>query len=141
MNKIILTGNAVKDIDLRYNNSGVGIGNGTIAVRRNRKNQNGEYETDFINFVAIGKRSEIMAQYIRKGDKFGLSGSLQIRAWEKENGEKRYFTEVLVDDFDLPSNSKSQSSNQSSNQTKPDDNDPFKNNGEPIDISDDDLPF
>src|SRR5690606_32738611 len=98
MNKIILTGNNVKELDLRYNQAGTAIGNGTIAVRRNRKNQNGEYETDFFNFVIIGKGAEIMAQYIKKGDHFGISGTLQNRVWEKDNGEKRYFTEVFVED-------------------------------------------
>lgn len=156
MNKIILTGNAVKDIDLRYNNAGTPIGNGTIAVRRNRKSQNGEYETDFINFVVIGKRSEVMAQYIKKGDKFGLSGSLQIRTWDKDNGERQYFTEVLVDDFDLPSNNRNNGNTGRNNQTGTNtqgnqqnnqnpsnfnDSDPFSNNGQPIDISDDMLPF
>jgi single-strand DNA-binding protein len=130
MNKIIVTGNAVKDIELKYSQSGTAIGNGKIAVRRNRKNQNGEYETDFFNFVCIGKGSEVMANYIKKGDKFGISGSLQTRIWEKDNGDKQYFTEILVEDFDLPSKSSNQSNSQPS--------DPFKGQQE---ISSNELPF
>lgn len=136
MNVIILTGNATKDIEIRYNPSGTPIGTGTIAVKRDYKNQNGEYETDFHNFVAIGKISEVMANHVSKGDKFGIKGKLQNRVWEKDNGEKRYFTEVLVDGFDFPTKPKN---NQSSNQQRNDDN-PFSN-GQPIDISDGDLPF
>lgn len=136
MNVIILTGNATKDIKIRYNPSGTPIGTGTIAVKRDYKNQNGEYETDFHNFVAIGKISEVMANHVSKGDKFGIKGKLQNRVWEKDNGEKRYFTEVLVDGFDFPTKPKN---NQSSNQQRSDDN-PFSK-GQPIDISDGDLPF
>lgn len=142
MNNISLTGNATRDIELKYLESGTPIGNGSIAVRRSFKNKQGEYETDFFNFVAIGKVSEVMAQYIKKGDKFGITGSLQNRVWEKDDGEKRYFTEVIVSGFDFPDKPK-QSSNQSNQQTqqqKPP-ADPFQNKGEPIDISDDMLPF
>lgn len=141
MNVIILTGNAVKDIDLRYTPSGTPIGNGTIAVQRDYKNQNGEYETDFHNFVVIGKLSEVMANYIRKGDKFGIKGKLQNRIWEKDNGEKRYFTEVLVDGFDFPQKRNNQSSNQQNQTQQRAEEDPFKDNRQPIDISDDGLPF
>lgn len=148
MNVILLTGNATKDMELKYTPSGTAIGNGAIAVQRDFKNKQGEYETDFFNFVALGKLSEVMANHIRKGDKFGIKGKLQTRTWEKDDGSKQYFTEVFVDGFDFPV--KKQSSNQSNNETsekpkygggKPTDEDPFADNGQPIDISDDDLPF
>lgn len=148
MNITMLTGNATKQPELRYNANGTAIANGTIAVRRKRKDQNGEYKSDFHNFIAFGKPAEILANYVKKGDKFAISGELQNRVWEKGNGEKRYFTEVIVDNFDLPSkNSSGQASGQgnSSNAgnqgyTRVDD-DPFAGNPENIDISDDDLPF
>jgi single-strand DNA-binding protein len=144
MNVITLTGNATKDMELSYSPQGTAFGKGTIAVQRNFKNQQGEYDTDFINFKAIGKISEVMANYIQKGDKFGITGSLQINVSEKD-GQKRYFTEVVVNGFDFPNKPK-QSANQSSNQnTNPyaekQQNDPFQNDGKPIDLSNDDLPF
>lgn len=143
MNIITLTGNATKDVELKYSQTGTGIANGSIAVRRSFKNKQGEYETDFFNFVAIGKISEVMANFIKKGDKFGITGTLQNRVWEKEDGEKKYFTEVIVNGFDFPDKPKqnNQSSNQSNQQQKPPADDPFANNGKPIDISDSDLPF
>jgi single-strand DNA-binding protein len=146
MNVITLTGNATKDIELKYLPSGKGIANGTIAVRRDFKNQAGEYETDFINFVALGGLSEVMANHIRKGDKFGITGRLQIRKWEKDNGEKQYFTEVVVNGFDFPDKKKQQQEeapkqNKSFSMTGLSTNeDPFQGNGT-IDISDDELPF
>jgi single-strand DNA-binding protein len=148
MNVITLTGNATKDFELKYTPNGKPVGSGTIAVRRDFKNQQGEYETDFINLVVLGKLSEVMANHIRKGDKFGVTGRLQIRKWEKDNGEKQYFTEVVVNGFDFPNKSQNAGSNTNTSITNQNrsqdytrvDNDPFTGNGQ-IDISDDDLPF
>jgi single-strand DNA-binding protein len=136
MNVITLTGNATKDVELKYTPNGKGIANGTIAVRRDFKNQAGEYETDFINFVALGGLSEVMANHIKKSDKFGINGRLQIRKWEKDNGEKQYFTEVIVNGFDFPDKKKQE---QPAPKTKVSE-DPFQGNGS-ITIQDDDLPF
>ena len=151
MNVIILTGNLVKQ-ELRYNQSGTPICNGTIAVRRDYKNQQGEYETDFHNYVVIGKLGEVIANHVNKGDKFGIKGKLQNRVWEKDNGEKKYFTEVLVDGFDFPSkpsngggNTNTSNGNRNANTggntgyTRVDD-DPF-NNGDTVEFKDSDLPF
>lgn len=156
MNVITLTGNSTKDVELRYTPNGKAVGNGTIAVRRDFKNQQGEYETDFINFIALGGLSEVMANHIKKGDKFGITGRLQIRIWENDEGKKNYFTEVVVNSFDFPNkkqnnqgntdnsreyqNNRKEQQRSNNNYTKVDD-DPFANNGKTIDISDDDLPF
>lgn len=144
MNITMLTGNATKDVELRYNQNGTAIANGTIAVRRSRKDQSGEYKSDFHNFIAFGKQAEVLANYVKKGDKFGINGELQNRVWEKENGEKRYFTEVIINGFDLPYKSNGQANQQqqtggSQGYTRVDDS-PF-DNGQQVDISDDDLPF
>lgn len=136
MNVITLTGNATKDIDIIITPNGKSIANGTIAVRRDYKNQQGEYETDFINFVALGGLSEVMANHIHKGDKFGITGRLQIRVWENE-GKKNYFTEVVVNGFDFPN--KPKEDKQPKQNTRVED-DPFAGKGT-IDISDDMLPF
>jgi single-strand DNA-binding protein len=141
MNVIILTGNCTKDIEMRFTPNGKAVANGTIAVKRDFKNQNGEYETDFFNFVALGKTGEIMANHIHKGDKFGIKGKLQNRVWESEQG-KKYFTEVLVDGFDFPQKAKEKAneSKQDSTRYTADPSDSFKDSGQ-IDIKDDDLPF
>jgi single-strand DNA-binding protein len=139
MNVITLTGNATKDVELKYTPNGKGVANGTIAVRRDFKNQKGEYETDFINFTALGGLSEVMANHIKKGDKFGINGRLQIRKWEKDNGDKQYFTEVIVNGFDFPDKKNQERPTNNQPKTKVSE-DPFKGNGS-IDIQDDDLPF
>jgi single-strand DNA-binding protein len=138
MNVITLTGNATKDMELSYSPQGTAFGKGTIAVQRNFKNQQGEYDTDFINFKTIGKLSEVMANHISKGDKFGITGSLQINVSEKD-GQKRYFTEVVVNGFDFPNKPKGQSSNNSQSQnSNQSNNDPFTDS-EPFDSGS--LPF
>lgn len=150
MNVITLTGNATKDVELRYTQNGKGVANGTIAVRRDFKNQNGEYETDFINFIALGGLSEVIANHVRKGDKFGITGRLQIRKWEKDNSEVQWMTEVVVNGFDFPTKQRNNESNTNTQQRQNNsnrgsytrvDDDPFANGGQTIDISSDDLPF
>ena len=143
MNIITLTGNATKDIELKYTPNGKAVANGSIAVRRDFKNQHGEYETDFFNLVILGKTAEIMANYIKKGDKFGVTGRLQNRVWEKDNGDKQYFTEVVVNGFDFPYKQREEQGNtntppktQSQNNSQ---QDPFKKDAH--DIQDSDLPF
>ncbi|MEK5081169.1 single-stranded DNA-binding protein [Solibacillus sp. FSL W7-1436] len=133
MNIITVTGNSVKDIELKATPSGSFVGNGTIAVRRDFKNkQTGEYETDFINFVALGKTAEIMAQYVNKGDHFGITGRLQIRIWNKDDGTKQYFTEIVVNSFDFPQKKKEgASNNQYANNNAP----------APMEVTESDLPF
>ncbi|MBU8770312.1 single-stranded DNA-binding protein [Cytobacillus oceanisediminis] len=145
MNVIVLTGNATKEVEIRYNQKGTPIANGTIAVRRDFKNQQGEYESDFFNFVVIGKLGEVIANHVKKGDKFGIRGRLQNRVWDSDNG-KKYFTEVVVEGFDFPSKTNNSPGSNNSNRGASEapqtriDSDPFANDGQ-IDISDDDLPF
>ena len=165
MNVITLTGNATKDTEIRFTPNGKGVASGTIAVRRDFKNQQGEYETDFINFIALGGLSEVMANHVKKGDKFGITGRLQIRIWENDEGKKNYFTEVVVNSFDFPNKRNENQSNadtsnngygggnrqssgdngyqsrtQNNSYTRVDD-DPFANDRNTLDIQDDDLPF
>lgn len=141
MNVICLSGRAAKEIELRYTQSGKAISNGNIAVQRKFKNAQGEYDADFIDFCAWGKTGELMAEHIKKGEHFGLTGELQTRTWEKNDGTKVKVTEVNVTSFDFPIRPKAtqQTQNTNTGQTKASD-DPFED-GKPIDISDEDLPF
>lgn len=145
MNTTSLTGRAVKEIELRYTQSGKAVASGTIAVQRKFKNAQGEYESDFIDFVAWGKGGELIANYVKKGEHFGITGTLQTRMYENSEGRKVKVTEVNVSDFDFPVRPKGQSNNQQNNQTTsqsntPTSNDPFAG-AQPIDMSDDSLPF
>jgi single-strand DNA-binding protein len=142
MNSVAIAGRAAREIELRHTQSGKSVANGTMAVQRKFKNAQGEYEADFIRFVAWGKTGELMNQYIGKGEHFGITGELQQRNWEKDDGTKVEVIEVNVNSFDFPQKPKgnNQSNNQPQNNNKYSD-DPFAKDGKPIDISDDDLPF
>lgn len=147
LNRVVLVGRLTKDVDLRYTQSGKAVGNFTVAVNRPFKNQQGENEADFINSVAWGKQAENLANYMKKGSQIGVDGRLQSRTYENQQGQTVFITEVVADSVQfLETKKDNQPQNavdtynqqwQGSQQTK----DPFQNNVEPIDISDQDLPF
>ena len=72
----------------------------TLAVNKDFKNADGNYDADFINCVAFGQQAEIISKYVRKGDKFGVTGKLSTRTYEK-SGSKVYVTEVIADGFEF----------------------------------------
>lgn len=142
MNIVTLTGRSVKPIEIKVTPNGKEVATGTIAVQRNFKNQQGEYESDFLNFVAWGAKAALLANYVNKGDFFGISGSIQTRNFEGQDGKRVWMTEINVQDFDFPVKPKGQSNNQGQQQQRhtADPGDPFKND-EPADVDPNDLPF
>lgn len=134
MNSVNLTGRLVADPELRYSASGTAFANSTIAVQRNFKNQQDEYESDFIRLTASGKRAETFANYFHKGSLLGVSGEIRTGSYEK-NGKKVYTTDVNVNQLTFLESKNSNQNSQSSQQ-----NNQYSNN-EQIDIQDDDLPF
>lgn len=108
MNKIILSGRTTSDPSLKFLGTGTAICNLTLAVRRSRKNAQGEYESDFINCQAWAKTGEIIADYVKKGQLLTVSGRLQIRKYEKD-GVNHWASEVVIEDFDFPQKDKGQS--------------------------------
>ena len=101
MNKVILSGNLCKDIELRYTTANTPVVNNTIAVRNDFKNAQGEYESQFLNFVAYRKNAEFLNKYAAKGTKVLLEGRLSNRSYDKQDGTKVYITEVIVDRIEL----------------------------------------
>lgn len=157
LNRVVLVGRLTKDPDLRYTPNGIPVATFTLAVNRTYTNRQGDRETDFINCVVWRKQAENVANYLKKGSLAGVDGRLQTRNYEAQDGRRVYVTEVVADSVQFlepRSVSASRESSQSfgdpfgssQNQPKPSD-DPFRNDepffddGEPIDVSDDDLPF
>jgi single-strand DNA-binding protein len=101
MNAVHLTGRLVKDPEMRFTPSGVAVTNLTLAVQRNFKNEQGEYEADFINITIWRNAAEIVANHMKKGDMAGFSGRIQTRHYEGQDGKRVYVTEVVADDFDF----------------------------------------
>ena len=79
INNVTIVGRLTKDVDLRYLQTGKAVANFTVACQRPFKNQNGEYDADFISVVQFGKGAESTANYMRKGSLIGLTGRIQTR--------------------------------------------------------------
>ncbi|MCL4173981.1 single-stranded DNA-binding protein [Lacticaseibacillus paracasei] len=160
LNSVSLTGRLTRDVDLRYTQSGTAVGSFTLAVDRQFRSSNGERETDFISCVIWRKSAENFANFTKKGSLVGVEGRIQTRTYDNAQGQKVFVTEVIVDNFALlesrQASQNSPKSQQTANasatattnasQTTPNASranttDPFANNGQPIDIQDDDLPF
>jgi single-strand binding protein len=155
INNIVLVGRLTKDPDLRYTTSGTGVATFTLAVNRNFTSADGTREADFINCVIWRKPAETLANYAKKGVLIGVTGRIQTRSYDNQQGQKVYVTEVIADNFQLLESKKADSSqntqgsgvsnSQTNNYTRNQQNtnsataDPFGNSS--IDISDDDLPF
>lgn len=153
MNKVILIGRTTNDIELFTLQNGIAITNFNLAVQRDYKNQNGVYESDFISCVASGKIAETLSKYVKKGNKVGIEGRINTRTYTDNDGDKHYVTEVKVSNIEFLESKKQEQKSigeevieeavnnmvkQNENQA---DTDPFKDFGEEVIISDDDLPF
>ncbi len=101
MNKVYLIGNLTKDVDLGETPSGVNVAQFTLAVSRPYTNANGDRDADFHKCVAWRTLGEHIAKYCKKGDKLAIVGSLQNRSYEDKDGNKRYITEVKVDEVEF----------------------------------------
>lgn len=156
LNNVTLVGRLTKDPELKYTPNGVAVCAFAIAVNRNFANQKGEKEADFINCVVWKKPAENMANYLSKGSQIGLTGRIQTRNYEGQDGKKIYITEVVAENISYlepkgdgssqgknksQGNSQSQGSNQNNDNYQKWKDDPFANDGKTIDITDDDLPF
>jgi len=98
LNQVVLIGRLTHDPELRYTAAnGVPVATFSIAVDRPFSNQQGTRETDFIPIVAWRKQAENCANYLRKGLMVAVSGRLQIRSYEDNDGNKRKVAEVVAD--------------------------------------------
>jgi single-strand DNA-binding protein len=151
LNRVVLVGRLTKDPELRYTPSGVANATFTLAVNRPFSNQQGEREADFLNIVIWRKQAENVANFLKKGSLAGVDGRVQSRSYEGSDGKRVYVTEIIAESVQfLEPKGQSNQGNTNTNQTQNNgnagqnrqlDDDPFANDGKPIDISDDDLPF
>ncbi|EJT6533435.1 single-stranded DNA-binding protein [Clostridium perfringens] len=129
MNKVVLVGRLTKDPELRFTaNKGTAVTRFTLAVNREFKKEDGTQEADFINCIAYSKRAEVIAQYLTKGKRFSIAGSIRTGSYDAQDGTRRYTTYVVVDGFDFIDSSDSKVNN-----------DNF--NDDMIPVDDRDIPF
>lgn len=102
VNKVILVGNLGKDPEIRYATSGVAVTNITLATTdtwRNKQTGENEDRTEWHRIIFFNKLAEIANQYLRKGAKIFLEGSLQTRKWTDKDGHERYTTEIIANEM------------------------------------------
>ena len=150
MNKAILVGRLTKDPEMRTTSSGIAVTSFTVAVNRPYSDQSGERQTDFINCVIWRKQAENVAKYCTKGSLVAVEGRIQTRSYDHQDGSKRYVTEVVCDNVTFLSSKGSSNSSEPMNFSNNSNNDvvttdvtedPFKDFGDEIALSEDDLPF
>ena len=139
MNKTILCGNLVKEIELRMTTSGKSVIQNTIAVKNDFKNKEGNYDSTFINIVVWGATAEYLSKYAEKGSKVLLEGRISNRSYDKQDGSKAYITEVIVEKAEILTYKKddTQSDTQVPQNYKTD----YKETNDEMSLTDDMLPF
>lgn len=141
LNNVVLVGRMTKDPELRYTPNNQAVATFSLAVNRNFKGQNGEREADFINCVIWRQQAENLANWAKKGALIGITGRIQTRSYENQQGQRVYVTEVVANDFQLLESRKDREAGQSQGYSHPDFSRQTQMNANPMDISDDDLPF
>lgn len=101
INNVVLVGRLVRDPELRYTPSNQAVATFSLAVNRNFKSQNGEREADFINCVIWRQQAENLANWAKKGALIGITGRIQTRIYENQQGQWVYVIEVVANDFQL----------------------------------------
>ncbi len=97
LNSVVLIGNLTRDPELRYTPGGLPVATLRLAVNRNFTNQQGEIETDYFNVIVWRNQAEKCAEYLSKGRQIAVTGRLQSRSWEGNDGQKRSTIEIVAD--------------------------------------------
>lgn len=141
INNVVLIGRLAKDVELKYTPANQAVVTFTLAVNRTFKNANGEREADFINCVLWRQAAENFANWVKKGALIGITGRIQTRNYENQQGQRVYITEVIAENFQmLESRNQQQGQPQQAKQQQVKQPDPFSG-GAPMSLNDDSLPF
>lgn len=152
VNKVILLGNVGKDPEIKATSSGVAVATFSIATSERFKDKTGNWQdrTEWHNLVAYQRTAEIIRDYVKKGNKLYVEGRLQTSSWDdKATGQKKYKTEIIVNDLSLLSGrgegseggSSSGSGYAKSNTASFDQRGGAEDYSQSTEITDDDIPF
>lgn len=97
INQVTLVGRLARDPELRYTPEGKAVSNVTLAVSRNFRNNDGQYDADFVYCTLWKKTAENTVQYCRKGSIIGITGRIQTRNYDNQEGKRVYVTEVVAE--------------------------------------------
>ena len=135
INNVTLIGRLTRDAELRYTPNNIATAQFNIACNRNFKNANDEYDADFINCVMWREQAERFCNWTRKGMLVGITGRIQTRSYENQQGQRVYVTEVVAESFQvLEKRDNTANQNSMTDQMPPS----FASS---MDITDDKLPF
>lgn len=165
INNVVLVGRMTRDPELKYTGNNIAVASFSLAVNRNFKDANGEREADFINCVIWRQQAENLANWAKKGALIGITGRIQTRSYENQQGQRVYVTEVVAENFQMLESRNSQGNQQNQGNSFQNGNSskggnvnngynqqpqqapnnsrggaPFGNSN-PMDIQDSDLPF
>lgn len=101
INNVTLVGRLTRDAELRYTGSGIAVSSFTIAADRPFTNSQGNRDTDFINCVAWRRTAETVSNFTKKGSLVGVTGRIQTRNYQNNEGRTIYVTEVVVENFQM----------------------------------------
>ncbi|HEX4020120.1 MAG TPA: single-stranded DNA-binding protein [Acidobacteriaceae bacterium] len=147
VNKVILLGNVGKDPEIKSTASGVVVATFSIATSERFKDKSGTWQdrTEWHNLVAYQRTAEIIRDYVKKGSKLYVEGRLQTSSWDdKTTGQKKYRTEIIVNDLSLLSGrgeGESGGGYSRSNTASFDQSAPAQDYSQETEITDDDIPF
>ena len=137
---MILIGNLANDPEARTTQSGISVSQFRLAVQRRYANQQGVREADFLNIVAWRGTADFCNQYLHKGRKIAIEGSIQTRSYDAQDGTKRYVTEIVAESVEAVSSKESNGASTRGTETPP----PPPENNAPdsfAEAEDDELPF
>ena len=102
LNKVVLCGRLTADPELKQTQNGVAVVTFTLAVNRRFQSRTGDaaqaQQADFITLVAWRQTAEFISKFFKKGSALCVTGSIQSRSWQDQQGQRRYATEVVVDE-------------------------------------------
>lgn len=155
MNKVILTGRLTRDPESRMTQNNLEVSRFSLACQNDFVNRNGERETEFINCVAFNRLAGTINRYCKKGSLISVTGRIRNSSYDAQDGSKRYSTDIVVEQMEFlgakNNNGGSANYDDMSNAYQPDENnniettditeDPYKDFGDEVTLSSDDLPF
>ena len=118
LNTITIMGRMVRDPEIRQTGNGTSVCNFSLAVDRDYTDQNGDRETDFIDCVVWAHTADFVSKYFGKGDLMAVSGRLQLREWEDNDGNRRRAAEIKVDNVYFGGGKRDKSDEQSSKNSR-----------------------
>lgn len=148
MNSVNVIGRITKDVELRATTSGLSAVSMFIAINNGKDEDGNERQADFPKVYVYGKQAENLEKYCHKGSKVGITGKIKTRSWERQDGSTAYETYIKADIVEFLDAKQSEGGTISEPDYVPkeetveqEENDPFKDFGDSVVLTDDDLPF